>query len=89
MTYYLKPAQPIEAYQWNGTIPFTPAEGFDPLITYTEDTINNQNIYYLSTREGSMLLIENCYILKGVEGEYWVVQESIFNKSYVEYIPIA
>ncbi|MCT2899705.1 hypothetical protein EFM54_12110 [Lentilactobacillus buchneri] len=40
--------------------------------------------YYLLTKEGYMQIVKGSWIATGVAGEHWVIQDSIFKKTYVE-----
>ena len=78
MATYIKPSFPVEAYQWDGEIPFNPAKNFAPTI------VGNMLGAKIMTEEGQFEIIIGSYVVKGIEGEYWAVKESIFEKSYLK-----
>lgn len=82
MAFYLKPPVPIEAYPWTGQIIFDPNgdKSFYPHL-WSIETFSCR-VYKLRTYEGPMELRIGDYILKGIEGEYWAVRKSVFEKTY-------
>lgn len=50
-----------------------------------EPTTENPLGVYLQifTREGGMTAVPGCWIARGVEGEFWAIQDSIFKVSYI------
>lgn len=58
---------------------------------FTKDRLSDLNIpkcigctayTHLDTLEGTLMVTEGSYIIKDVEGEFWAIKESIFNKTY-------
>lgn len=74
--YYIKKPIPVEAYQWQGSINFNPAEGFNPVFKQFEDGLK------LETAEGWMVPRVGSFIVKGPAGEYWAVREDIWKNTY-------
>lgn len=68
----------IHAVQWKGT---NLQEMADFLYADVEDMVANQPII-IETLEGDMTAKVGCYIMMGVRGEYWPVQEEIFLETY-------
>lgn len=44
----------------------------------------HNNEYYIETLEGTMLISEGDYIIKGVNGEFYPCKADIFEKTYEE-----
>ena len=40
--------------------------------------------WFLLTKEGTMELYENDWIATGIDGEHWVITDSIFRRTYEE-----
>lgn len=43
------------------------------------------NVILISTLEGVMTAVPGSYVIKGSEGEFWAVKQSIFEKTYYEH----
>jgi hypothetical protein len=81
--FYVKKPIPVEAYKWNGTVPFKPSLGFNPIFVRDKPAFfKDEPGYKLETAEGLMSIKVGSYIVKGPAGEYWAVREDIFENTY-------
>ncbi len=72
---YVKRPIPVDAVQW--------FDGDHPALSSGRDLRGNERMF-IATREGRLAVTPGCWIMgPGVEGEYWAVQDSIFQKSYM------
>ena len=78
----------IEAIQFTGTnANFDKIhEFFDCEASFTSSHNSNREVtdFNLSTLEGLMRVAKGSYIVKGIEGEFYPVKESIFEAKYQE-----
>ena len=81
---YVKKLIPIEAYQWDGSVPFSPAPGFNPEMDQAPDM---PSLCELKTGEGWMILMPKCWIAKDPLGEYWAIQDAQFRATYERFFP--
>ena len=69
----------IDAIQWRG-------DNYSEVFEFTEGnaypTKSHSDMLAVSTLEGEMKAEKGCYIIRGVNGEYYPCQEDIFNKTY-------
>lgn len=84
MTFYIKKPIAVEAYAWDGSIPFSPTRGFNPILTYNGILDRNEGKVSISTLEGYMGIAVGSYIVKGPGGEYWAVRKDVFENTYEE-----
>lgn len=93
-TYRKLPVE-IQALYWDGTDSDEMLEAIDSFLqtcTSTEDyapTFSTQitgetTVLYLDTLEGTMASYNPCYIIRGVQGEAYFCEESIFLATYEE-----
>lgn len=75
----------VEALQWTGknieeVKDFLGEKYIDKQITL----LSNPSIpvFAIKTLEGDMYINLGSYIIRGVEGEFWAIKESIFDKTY-------
>lgn len=84
MKYVKKPIE-VEAYQYHGpNFSYAPLWIKEALVEgkiWTNDFIPKHECR-IESLEGTMVCKAGSYIIKGVEGELWAVQESIFHKTY-------
>ncbi len=78
MKYRKKPVV-IDAIQWTG-------DNYAEVHDFTEGnawpTHSHSDTLAVSTSEGEIMATKGCYIIRGVNGEYYPCQEDIFNKTY-------
>lgn len=78
MKYRKKPVV-IDAIQWTG-------DNYAEVFEFTEGnawpTHSHSDTLAVSTLEGEVMATKDCYIIRGVNGEYYPCQEDIFNKTY-------
>ena len=80
MKYKKKPIQ-IEAYQYDGT-------NLEFLKNWTNNKIftvinyYGEDIIFITTLEGNMLVSHNSWIVKGIKNEFYPVNDDIFNLTY-------
>lgn len=78
MKYRKKPVV-IDAIQWTG-------DNYAEIFEFTEGnacpTHSHSSTLIVETLEGNMAAEKGCYIIRGVNGEYYPCQEDIFNKTY-------
>lgn len=80
---YRKRPLTIQALYWDGS---DSDEMMDALHDFLGENMWHLDIskIYISTLEGMMSSKAPCYILKGVRGEYYICEESIFLETYEE-----
>ena len=78
MKYRRKPVV-IDAIQWRG-------DNYSEVFEFTEGnaypTKPHSDTLAVTTLEGEVMATKGCYIIRGVNGEYYPCQEDIFNKTY-------
>lgn len=77
---YIKKPIPIEAIQWNG-------RNIDELVAFAGDNVYMQDGYvYVHSLEGDMRManITGDYLVKGIRGEFYFCEQSIFEETYME-----
>lgn len=78
MKYRKKPVV-IDAIQWTG-------DNYAEIFEFTEGkaylSSSHSSTLIVETLEGNMVAEKGCYIIRGVNGEYYPCQEDIFNKTY-------
>ena len=78
MKYRKKPVV-IDAIQWTG-------DNHAEIFEFTEGkaylSSSHSSTLIVETLEGKMVAEKGCYIIRGVNGEYYPCQEDIFNKTY-------
>lgn len=81
MPFYVKKPTVIEAIRWKGPDHggLEQLQALKPPVEPAE-TWNDNFAMYINTLEGKMLVKLGDWIVKGVEGEYYCVQDSIFRK---------
>lgn len=75
---YIKKPIPIEAVQYNGT-------NFDELSEFAgNDIIKTDDDIIIHTLEGDMKMKNKTgdYLIKGIDGEFYFCEKSIFERSY-------
>lgn len=93
-TYRKLPVE-IQALYWDGTDSdemLEVIEGFLDTGTVTDDyapmfstqVTGETTVLYLDTLEGTMTTYNPCYIIRGVKGEFYFCEESIFQQTYEE-----
>lgn len=86
--FYRKKPVVIEAVQWLGNS--KNEENVQELLDFMQIeelvlTVKNRVTYILiDTPEGTMEGKPGCYIIKGVQGEFYPCDEEIFNQTYEE-----
>lgn len=78
MKYRRKPVV-IDAIQWTGD---NYADVFEFTEGYAYPTKPHSDTLGVTTLEGEVIAKKGCYIIRGVNGEYYPCQEDIFNKTY-------
>lgn len=68
----------VHALQWTGRNVKEMAE----FLLIDEDDLLYDLPIVIDTLEGDMTARVGCYIIQGVRGEYWPVQEDIFLETY-------
>lgn len=77
---YIKKPIPIEAIQYNG-------KNLNELIDFSDNIVyKSDNDIYVHTLEGDMKMKNKTgdYLIKGIHGEYYFCEKSIFEESYQE-----
>jgi hypothetical protein len=94
--YYTKKPIPVAALYWDGTdddmmvdsidyfIQTVPRNDNDYAQMFTVTNENDVSLLVLDTLEGPMSSYKPCYIIRGVRGEFYICEESIFNETYEE-----
>lgn len=77
MQKYRKKPLVVEAMQWNGELDLCV-----PGLEGRYYCVDSKRILFVKTLEGDMACNVGDYIVKGIEGEFYPVKESIFNKLY-------
>lgn len=94
MTRYMKKPIPVDAHQYDGTWPpviawlealsglpkgalLVPIGGVPPI---TRDPVTGW--LAIDTLEGRMVAKPGAWVVRGVRGEFWAVQEDIFAETY-------
>jgi hypothetical protein len=84
MAKYIKLPLPVEAEQWNGGIHHLVC--IQPIINCTSYCTSLVDatlvVPHIHTREGIMRAVLGSWIITGAEGEHWMIQDSIFKKTY-------
>ena len=78
MKYRKKPVV-IDAIQWTG---YNYPEVFEFTQGNAYPTKPHSDTLFVTTLEGEVIAKKGCYIIRGVNGEYYPCQEDIFNKTY-------
>ena len=80
MTRYIKKPIPVEARQYidDTILEWINKDGDNAFIDYV-------NRLCVHTPMGLVHCDEGCYIIKGIEGEFYPMREDIFNKTYEVY----
>lgn len=79
---YRKKPIVIEAIQWDGVRIQTILDFCGPEKIFWGSNGENYISISISTLEGDMDCPIGAYIVKGISGEFYPVQEDIFNKTY-------
>lgn len=81
---YVKKPVVVEAFHYNKLY-----TDFRDLVKFCPDIIGvtNDGSPIIKTLEGDVVVPNNCYIIKGVKGEFYPCQEDIFNLTYELYRP--
>lgn len=77
----------IKAEQFDGSDEMIQKYGIIPVYDKNSENEYWQPVFpcsVLMTKEGAMSIDEGDWIATGVAGEHWVIQDSIFKKTYVE-----
>lgn len=78
MKYRKKPVV-IDAIQWTG-------DNYAEIFEFTEGKAYpsepHSDTLIVSTLEGEVNAVKGCYIIRGVENEYYPCDAAIFNKTY-------
>lgn len=87
MRYRKKPVE-VDAIQWTGDNVQEVLEflGDDYIGHTAERHINGNSLIYVQSREGRVEGRRGCMIMRGVEGEHYVCDINIFNKTYEKVI---
>ncbi len=87
MKLYRKKPVIVEALQWTGNEEemkaFCPIAVFNH-ICLTSNPVQHQIDMIIPTLEGNHFATPGCFIIKGVNGEFYPCQEDIFYKTYEE-----
>lgn len=78
---YVKKPIPIEAIQYDGT-------NFDELVIFAGYNVYQKDDYvYIHTLEGEMKMLNKTgdYLIKGIRGEFYFCEKSIFEECYEQY----
>lgn len=78
---YVKKPIPIEALQYNG-------ENIDKVIEFSDNAVYVQDgNVYVHTSEGEMKMKNPIgdYLIKGIHGEFYFCEKSVFEESYEAY----
>ena len=78
MKYRRKPVV-VDAIQWTG---YNYPEVFEFTEGYAYPISSHSDTLAVSTLEGEVKATKGCYIIRGIDGEYYPCQEDIFNKTY-------
>lgn len=84
MKQYIKKPIPIEALQYNG-------ENFDELAKFAgTDLYKKDDGIFIHTLEGEMKMKNPVgdYLIKGIHGEFYFCEKSVFEESYDEFAEI-
>lgn len=89
---YVKKAIPIEAFKYEGylsandkyCVPSWAIEAYENGTLYYKETDDSPSELFIKTLEGDMLCEVGCYIIQGVEGEFYPCRSDIFDKTYVK-----
>jgi len=73
----------VEVIQYDGTNSDEIAEWSDGIVEYY-NILTKESHLEIHTLEGIMTAIKGSYIVKGNEGEFWAVKQSIFEATYEE-----
>lgn len=86
MKQYVKKPIPVSALQWTG-------ENLEEIKAFCTDSngqekcFTNHSDLWIHTIEGQLMAKINDYIIKGIIGEFYPCDKSIFLKSYDEFNP--
>lgn len=80
---YRKKPIVVEVIQYDGTNFDEIAEWSGGIVEYYNILTKETNLE-IHTLEGIMSAIKGSYIVKGNEGEFWAVKQSIFEATYEE-----
>ena len=78
MKYRKKPVV-IDAIQWTGD---NYPDVFEFTAGYAYPTKSHSDTLAVSTLEGEVMATNGCYIIRGVNGDYFPCQEAVFKKTY-------
>jgi hypothetical protein len=87
MKQYVKKPIPVSALQWTG-------ENLEEIKAFCTDSNGKEKFFtnhcdlWIHTIEGQLMAKINDYIIKGIIGEFYPCDESIFLKSYDEFNPL-
>lgn len=78
MKYRRKPVV-IDAIKWTG-------DNYADVFEFTEGnaypTKPHSDTLAVTTLEGEVMATKGCYIIRGIDGEYYPCQEEVFKKTY-------
>lgn len=76
---YIKKPIVVEAFHYRKNY-----TDFQDLLKFCPDIIgvNEQNIPIIKTLEGELSLYDDCYVIKGVKGEFYPCEKEIFEMTY-------
>lgn len=79
-----KPEDIIDAVQWTGknTKKVCDWPGIVAHPCYVDTEKNNYFTIEIKTLEGPMYVYQNEWIIKGIEGEFYIIRPDIFEKTY-------
>lgn len=79
MTWYRKRPLAVRAYQWSGKLIEDP-EFMDVVCNDNDSPLGTG--YHIHTLEGDFVIKPGDWIIRGIEGEFWPVKNSIFLSTY-------
>lgn len=77
MKMYVKKPIPIAAVQWTG-------DNVKEMMKFSKDIIVTEGGLFIKTLEGDMHANVGDYVLRGVRGETYACEKSIFEETYEE-----
>lgn len=86
MKQYVKKPIPVSALQWTGKN-LEEIKAFCTDSNGKEKCFTNHDDLWIHTIEGQLMAKINDYIIKGIIGEFYPCDKSIFLKSYDEFNP--
>ena len=75
MAKYTKIPIEIEAVQWF-------KDGDHHAVTSLAEMREGKRKFFISTLEGDMSVVSGCWIITGIKGEHYPVQDEIFRATY-------